>query len=108
MPRARLITDQTGTAYAVDFDCPGCSTATEIESHTVPVKPYALNGWTWNTSLDKPTLEPSVLVHEMNSTDGKIKSPRCHSYVRDGRIEFLSDCGHALAGQNVDLPEVAP
>lgn len=29
----------------------------------------------------------------------------CHSFVRDGRIEFLSDCTHALAGQTVELSE---
>jgi len=31
---------------------------------------------------------------------------RCHSFVRDGRIEFLSDCTHALKGQTVDLPDL--
>ena len=30
---------------------------------------------------------------------------RCHSFVREGRIEFLSDCTHALAGQTVELPD---
>ncbi|MCZ4340562.1 hypothetical protein O4H52_03015 [Sphingomonadaceae bacterium G21617-S1] len=28
----------------------------------------------------------------------------CHSFVRNGQIEFLSDCTHALAGQTVPLP----
>lgn len=32
----------------------------------------------------------------------------CHSFVRDGQIEFLSDCTHALAGKTVSLPAVAP
>lgn len=30
----------------------------------------------------------------------------CHSFVRAGRIQFLDDCTHALAGQTVDLPEI--
>jgi len=30
----------------------------------------------------------------------------CHSYVTDGRIQFLADCTHALAGLTVDLPEL--
>lgn len=30
----------------------------------------------------------------------------CHSFVTAGRIEFLPDCTHALAGQTVDLPEI--
>jgi len=30
----------------------------------------------------------------------------CHSFIRDGKIQFLGDCTHALAGQTVDLPEL--
>ena len=30
----------------------------------------------------------------------------CHSHVREGRIQFLSDCTHALVGQTVDLPDI--
>jgi len=30
----------------------------------------------------------------------------CHSFVTDGRIQFLGDCTHNLAGQTVDLPEI--
>ena len=33
---------------------------------------------------------------------------RCHSFITDGRISFCGDSEHALAGQTVDLPEVAP
>jgi hypothetical protein len=29
----------------------------------------------------------------------------CHSFVTDGRIQFLNDCTHPLAGQTVDIPE---
>ena len=29
----------------------------------------------------------------------------CHSFIRDGRIQFLGDCTHHLAGQTVDLPD---
>ncbi len=39
--------------------------------------------------------------------DGSVgQSPLCHSFVRDGRIEFLGDCTHKLAGQTIELPEV--
>jgi hypothetical protein len=31
--------------------------------------------------------------------------PVCHSFVTDGRIQFLTDCTHAFAGRTVDLPE---
>ena len=56
--------------------------------------------WYWNGSLDKPTFNPSIVmcpddVHW-----------RCHSFVREGMIQFLSDCYHKLASQTVELPDV--
>lgn len=30
---------------------------------------------------------------------------RCHMYIREGKIQFLSDCSHALAGQTVEMPD---
>lgn len=82
------------------FHCPGCN-----DWHVVN------SGWTWNGSTDAPTLSPSVLVTFQAVPDAPDEFPewrterRCHSFVRDGRIEFLSDSTHALAGQTVDLPE---
>ena len=41
---------------------------------------------------------PSVLVT-------KPPTPyACHSFVTDGRIQFLTDSTHTLAGQTVPLP----
>lgn len=72
------------------FWCPGCKTVHGID-----------DGWTITGTLDNPTFSPSVLVKP--SGNGYIK--RCHSFVRDGNIEFLADCEHELAGQTVPLPE---
>ena len=82
------------------FECPGCG-----EMHAVRVRPGAPGPvWTWNESLDLPTFSPSLLVRW---THGEArKAMVCHSFVRDGRIEFLTDCTHALAGKTVDLAEV--
>lgn len=57
--------------------------------------------WTFNGDYDKPTFRRSMLVNQ----DGKPGHPRCHSFVTDGKIEFLNDCTHEMAGQTVDLPE---
>lgn len=75
------------------FHCPGCEYSHPFEiccSH---------GGWTWNGSLDKPTFSPSLLV------GADVPEARCHSFVRDGMIEFLSDCHHSLAGKTVELPD---
>lgn len=59
--------------------------------------------WTWNGSLEKPTFQPSILV-KANYTSIDRLDDICHSFVVDGRIQFLGDCTHELAGQTVDLP----
>lgn len=101
------------------FRCPGCE-----DTHEVRVGPGA--PWTWNGSLDAPTFAPSVLVRSGHYASGRGSevcwctynaehpdSPApfhcylCHSFVRDGMIEFLGDCTHALAGQTVPLPDWA-
>lgn len=71
------------------FDCPGCGSLHSIQT------PH----WTFNEDLEKPTVSPSILVH------GSHCHPRCHSFVKDGKIQFLDDCEHHLAGQTVEIPE---
>ena len=43
-------------------------------------------------------------VADVRAQPDNVGSPRCHSFVRDGGIQFLTDCEHGLAGQTVDLP----
>lgn len=78
------------------FWCPGCNMAHQIR-HGGPGR------WRWNGDAVRPTFSPSVLV---TWEEGPARTPRvCHSFVEDGRIRFLADSTHALAGQTVDLPE---
>jgi hypothetical protein len=65
------------------FWCEGCDTAHAINS-----------GWTFDGDLIEPTITPSVL------STGQL---RCHSFVTKGRIIYLSDCNHALAGKTVRM-----
>ena len=55
--------------------------------------------WTFNNDLVKPTLQPSVLCSYQHGDVHKV----CHSFVTDGKIKYLADCTHSLAGQTVDL-----
>ena len=81
----------------VGFHCPGCKYA-----HVVTVNgrlnPQGAT-WTWNGSVEKPTFSPSLLVNASHPES------RCHSFVKDGQIQFLSDCAHELRGQTVDLKD---
>lgn len=75
------------------FFCPGCKCG----------HPFNMVGgitWTFNNDLDKPTLHPSYLTGHKNFTKN-----RCHSFIKDGKIQFLSDCYHELKSQTVELPE---
>jgi hypothetical protein len=101
-------------AHRVDYAhvaiwCPGCS-----EAHMLTTNPA---GWTFNGDYDAPTFSPSVKVtgneritegeHAVLMAGGTV-TPRprcCHSFIVAGRIQFLPDSTHTLAGQTVELPE---
>lgn len=104
----------------LSFFCPGCK-----DYHTIRVGPRAQGVWGWNQDTQRPTFEPSVLLRTGHyCTTHKAGDPCwctynaehpeapvsfacviCHSFVRDGQIQFLADSTHALAGQTVALPE---
>lgn len=112
-----ILRDSTGNGLS--FWCPGCNSPHRIQ-HGEGDGPR----WGWNGDVLKPTFTPSVLVwwdepanwndeaalnrdiEEARRTGGKIPqvAKRCHSFVTDGRIQFLGDCTHSLANQTVDLP----
>lgn len=84
------------------FVCPGCG-----ENHRVT------DSWTFNGDTVRPTIRPSILVTWRANPDAIEgfeewrKERRCHSFVTDGKIAFLSDCTHAHAGETMDLPPMS-
>lgn len=74
--------------------CPGCD-----DLHAVEVKDASGALWQWDGNEEAPTINPSILVNGRPESRGK----RCHSFVKAGQWEFLSDCDHALAGQTVPM-----
>lgn len=93
--------EHNGIVY-VSFKCPGCDDWHQIE----------VGRWGWNGSLETPTFSPSVLVTYPANPNAEEEfkqwrtERRCHSFVREGNIEFLNDCTHSLAGQTVPLSAV--
>jgi hypothetical protein len=73
------------------FHCPGCKMVHRINVNAP--SPYNGAQWTWDGNVDKPTFHPSLLIPN-----------RCHSFIQAGKIQFLPDCDHELAGRTVDLP----
>jgi hypothetical protein len=106
------------------FWCPGCQCAHGIWT----TKRNSLNAvWTFNGDMEKPTFAPSLLIKStinppvdpatndfkrgadgnyLVDASGKLlgwKASVCHSFIRDGQIEFLSDCTHAYAGKTIPM-----
>ena len=85
------------------FRCPGCESAGMGFAHVVTVDPppgYAGPRWSWNGNVERPTVSPSVLCKSSRDGHGAV----CHLFLTDGKIQYLSDCKHPLAGQTVELP----
>ncbi|QED11703.1 hypothetical protein PP914_gp215 [Arthrobacter phage Qui] len=91
------------------FWCPGCD-----DLHMVDNKVWQVSDFIFGL-----TIRPSILVYERQKLinedlpwdellkpENKTTTPRCHSFVTDGKIEFLSDSTHKLAGQTVDIPDL--
>lgn len=71
------------------YMCPGCGW-----THAVNLAVHK-----WNGDMNKPTFSPSMLC----DWD---PAHRCHSYIENGFIRFLTDCWHPLAGQTIEIPEI--
>ena len=81
--------------------CPGCD-----EAHTLRVVSHdGKHAWTWNGSLEAPTFSPSLRVTIRYGEKGK-PSRVCHSFIKDGKIQFLGDCFHDLKNTTVPLPDL--
>jgi hypothetical protein len=93
------------------FWCPGC------EEYHGPRVEGGASQWGWNGDRELPTFTPSILVRgKRRLTEDEyqrilageqleIPDRVCHTFVTLGRISFLGDCTHALAGQTVDIPD---
>lgn len=104
------------------FFCPGCK-----EPHQVRIGAGPGPRWGYNGDPENPTFTPSILVRgvrlDMSDDDleavldeynlpedrkrvlaDKRINTVCHTFVTAGRVQFLSDCTHSLAGTTVDMP----
>ena len=125
MSRAKIVTDGEGLFYGIRFDCPGCALHHDgaFGAHVLPVdwtppgmvrSPHAGKPWGFNGDMERPVFSPSILSRQSGAMVDGVRGPDfvCHSFIgcngaQPGQIVFLDDCTHALAGQTVDLPELA-
>ncbi len=89
----RTLTNQDETATSYGIFCPGCERMHMFDKR-----------WTFNGDFDRPTFTPSMLVYQPNPEKPASKyNQRCHSFVTDGKIKFLSDCTHDMVNQTLEL-----
>lgn len=74
------------------FHCPGCGHA-----HSVRSRGHGAIWGVTGVSDNLPTVIPSIRV--------RVGEKVCHSFVRAGKIQYLSDCTHSMVGQTVELPD---
>jgi Family of unknown function (DUF6527) len=98
------------------FWCPGCRCGHGIWT----TQRNSWGGhWQFNGNMERPTFSPSLLITHDESTppvtpenieqwqkqpwpQTKVRKV-CHSFITDGKIQFLPDCTHELRGQTVPM-----
>lgn len=89
------------------FFCRGCG-----GTHQVPFDNSTGLNWSFNGNKEKPTFTPSLLNTWSANPEAKEefkewrKERRCHLFIVDGMIQYLSDCTHELAGQTIPMEEI--
>ncbi len=89
---ARVLEKDFGHGKRLCIYCPACKRAHVTD----------LVRWTWNGDVNRPTFHPSIL-HKFERTGAAPEV--CHSFVKDGMIQFLGDCTHECAGKTLSLEE---
>jgi len=85
----------------LSFHCPGCNYghAVAVNGRTMPDSEGKPVSWIWNGDYQNPTFSPSLLINK--KAEGCY--PRCHLFVTKGKLNFLGDSTHKLAGQVVEM-----
>lgn len=130
--KAKKVVDSEGRFVGIRINCPGCGDRHVLCVRPIPEgmveSPHYANAphWQFNGDYESPYLSPSVHVLTGHYASGKRceddcwctyyeKHPEepkqfecyvCHSFIRDGMIEFLGDCTHHLAGKKVPLLDI--
>ena len=87
---SKIIQYKNGEQTRYHFWCPACN-----RMHIVTDA--------WDVDLTTDTISPSVLVNVGHANPNE---PICHSFVRKGKIQYLNDCTHKMAGKTVELQDL--
>lgn len=75
------------------FWCPACGFIHQLDER-----------WKVGGTPESPTVEGSYLQY---GSEADLEAmPRCHLFIRDGQLQYLSDCSHSMAGQTIPMPDL--
>lgn len=97
--------------------CEGCKSI-----HQLNISNDSIPRWNFNGNLDEPTFTPSLLCKTGHYVQGQLQPPNCrfcndpdfddyrsctvcHTFITNGKIQYLSDCTHDLAGKTIELED---
>jgi Family of unknown function (DUF6527) len=80
------------TDFGYIFYCPGCKCGHGVWTNF----PNEITGAKWSMSGDANNISfsPSIRV-----------GSKCHLFIKNNKIEYLSDCEHEFAGKIIELEE---
>lgn len=90
--KLRILNDGTHIWY-----CPACDT-----HHGGPINNSGPVSWDFDGDYENPTFSPSFLVRMPRADKVNV----CHTFVRNGEIQYLSDCTHEMAGKTVKMIDI--
>lgn len=97
------VKDGKGNLIGYAVRCPACEADDKGSMHLFSLKMGGgAPGWSFNGDYENPTFSPSMRASAPYGPEKK--QHVCHSFVREGRIQYLGDCTHAMAGQTIELP----
>ena len=95
MAKIKALCKDGGELYGYQFYCPGCKGRHEINTT-----------WSFDGNFESPTISPSIHVRWDGFVDEEKITKICHTFVRNGEIQYLGDCTHRLANTTVPMEEV--
>jgi hypothetical protein len=101
MPKIKKAVNGKGQ-HGFSHWCPGCQ---ERHFINVDMEEYRAR-WSFNGDAQKPTFSPSVNIRVFGGSRGTDVKEVCHYFLKDGQLQYLSDCTHELKGKTVELPDL--
>lgn len=75
------------------FECPGCRGYHVVDDR-----------WLFNGDVNAPTFHPSI-NNRIDYAEPTRSPMICHLWVTNGKLQFINDCTHELAGQTIPMPD---